>query len=246
MDNIIFGRNPVIEAMKSGREIEKLLILKNGEGSIKKIEGMAKDLKIPIQYVEKQALDRLTAGPTGTGNHQGVVAHTSSYHYHEVEDLLSAAADKGEAPFLILLDSLEDPHNLGAILRTADGAGAHGVIIQKRRAVGLTDVVAKASAGAVEYVPVAKVANLVETIKKLQSAGLWIAASEMDGQVYDKANLTGPLALVVGGEGRGVSRLVRESCDFLVSIPMEGKISSLNASNAAAVLMYEVHRQRRG
>lgn len=147
---------------------------------------------------------------------------------------------------MVLLDGIEDPHNLGAILRTADGAGAHGVIIQKRRAVGLTEVVAKASAGAIEYVPVAKVVNLVETIKKLKSAGLWITASEMEGEVYDRADLTGPIGLVIGGEGQGVSRLVREACDFHVSIPMEGAIESLNASNAAAILLYEIRRQRKG
>ena len=233
-----------MEALKNGREIDKLLVLKSGEGSIKKLEAMARDRKIPIQYVEKQALDRVLA-EVGGGNHQGVAAHTTSYRYFEVEDLLTAAKEKGEAPFLILLDGIEDPHNLGAILRSADGAGAHGVIIQKRRAVGLTDVVAKASAGAVEYVPVAKVTNLVETIKTLKDAGLWITASELGGKLYDEADLTGPLALVIGSEGQGVSRLVREACDFLVTIPMEGKINSLNASNAAAVLMYEAHRQRK-
>lgn len=255
MSNLLFGRNPVMEALKSGREIEKLLLLKNGEGSIRKIEGMARDRNIPMQYVEKPALDRILAesgatgsGATGSGagSHQGVVAYTSSYRYYEVEDLLSAAAAKGEAPFLVLLDGILDPHNLGAILRTADGAGAHGVIIQKRRAVGLTEVVAKASAGAIEYIPVAKVVNLVETIKRLKTAGLWIAASEMEGEVYDRADLTGPIGLVIGGEGQGVSRLVREVCDFHVSIPMEGAIESLNASNAAAILLYEIRRQRKG
>lgn len=246
MDNIVFGRNTVMEALKSGREIEKLLILKTGEGSIKKIEGIARDRKIPIQYVDKATLDRVAMGPGGTGSHQGVAAYTSSYSYCEVEDLLSAAADRGEPPFLIILDGIEDPHNLGAIMRTADGAGAHGIIIPKRRAACLTDTVAKASAGAVEYMRVAKVANLVQSINKLKEAGLWIAACDMDGQTYHQRDLTGPIAIVIGGEGQGISRLIREKCDFLVSIPMEGRISSLNASNAAAVLMYEIHRQRKG
>ncbi|MDD4583679.1 MAG: 23S rRNA (guanosine(2251)-2'-O)-methyltransferase RlmB [Eubacteriales bacterium] len=246
MENLIFGRNTVMEALKSGREIEKLLLLKNGEGSIKKIEAMARDRRIPIQYVDKVVLDRVSMGQGGTGNHQGVAASTSSYRYYEVEDLLSVAAAKGEDPLLVLLDGIEDPHNLGAIMRTADGAGAHGIIIPKRRAVGLTDTVAKASAGAVEYVPVAKVSNLTQTINKLKQTGLWIAACDMDGQVYHQTSLTGPLLLVIGNEGQGISRLVREKCDFIVSIPMEGRISSLNASNAAAILLYEIHRQRKG
>lgn len=246
MNNIIYGRNTVIEALKSKREIEKLLLLKNGEGSIKKIEGMAKDRKIPIQYVDKTALDRVTDELKSDGSHQGVVAYTSAYKYKEVEDLLSIASNKKESPFLIILDGIEDPHNLGAILRTADGAGAHGVIIPKRRAVGLTDTVAKSSAGAIEYIPVAKVSNISQTIEQLKEAGLWIAACDMDGQTYYQTDLTGPIALVIGSEGKGISRLVREKCDFILSIPMEGRISSLNASNAAAVLMYEIHKQRKG
>ncbi|MGI6728574.1 MAG: 23S rRNA (guanosine(2251)-2'-O)-methyltransferase RlmB [Anaerovoracaceae bacterium] len=246
MNNIIYGRNTVIEALKSKREIEKLLLLKNGEGSIKKIEGMAKDRKIPIQYVDKTALDRVTDELKSDGSHQGVVAYTSAYKYKEVEDLLSIASNKKESPFLIILDGIEDPHNLGAILRTADGAGAHGVIIPKRRAVGLTDTVAKSSAGAIEYIPVAKVSNISQTIEQLKEAGLWIAACDMDGQTYYQTDLTGPIALVIGSEGKGISRLVREKCDFILSIPMEGRISSLNASNAAAVLVYEIHKQRKG
>ena len=244
MDNIIYGRNPVLEALKSGREIEKLLMLKNSEGSAKKIEAMARDLKIPIQYVDKAALDRVALNPEGVGNHQGVAIYTSASRYYEVDDLLAAAAAKGEAPFLVLLDGVEDPHNLGAILRTADGAGVHGVIIPKRRASGLTETVAKASAGAIEYVPTAKVSNLAQTIDQLKEKGLWIAACDMDGTVYHKADLTGPIAIVIGGEGQGVGRLIREKCDYVISIPMKGKISSLNASNAAAVLLYEIDRQR--
>lgn len=246
MSNILFGRNPVMEALKSGREIEKLLMQKGGEGSAKKIEALAREKKIPIQFVDKTALDRVAAGMPGGSTHQGVAAYVSPYRYHEVEDLLNRAADRGVDPFLILLDGIEDPHNLGAIMRTADGAGAHGVVIPKRRAVGLTDTVGKASAGAVEYVPVAKVSNLAQTIDLLKGKGVWIGACDMNGSTYYERDLTGPIAIVIGGEGSGVSRLVREKCDFILSIPMEGKISSLNASNAAAILMYEINRQRRG
>ncbi len=238
--SIIFGRNPVIEALKSDRQIEKLVVIKNGEGSIKRIEKMARDSKIPIQYVDKKALDRFA----GSTKHQGVAAQTSPYKYYEVEDILAKASDKGEEPFLVILDSVEDPHNLGAIIRTADGAGAHGVIIPKRKAVGLTETVGKASAGAVEYMPVAKVTNIANTIDELKQLGIWIAACDMDGELYYKVDLTGPIAVIIGSEGKGISRLVREKSDFVVSLPMKGKISSLNASNAAAVLMYEINRQR--
>lgn len=235
----IYGRNPVLEALKSGREIEKLLVLKSAEGSIKKIEAMARDRRIPIQYVDKAALDRIGE------HHQGVAATTTDYRYSEVEEILEVAATRGEPPFLVLLDGIEDPHNLGAILRTADGAGAHGVIIPKRRAAGLTETVSKASAGAIEHVPVAKVVNLVSTIRDLKKEGLWIAVCDMEGTPYDEADLSGPIALVIGGEGQGVGRLIRESADYVVSIPMCGHIPSLNASNAAAVLLYEINRQRK-
>ena len=240
--NLIIGRNPVMEALKSGREIDKMLVAKDGEGSIKKIIGMAKEKNLFYQFVEKTALDRIADG----GVHQGVIAYISTYEYCDPEDLLEKAHQKGEDPFLIILDGIEDPHNLGAIMRTADGAGAHGIIIPKRRAAGITDVVAKASAGAVEYVPVAKVSNIAQTIEKLKGKGVWIGACDMDGTEYDKADLKGSLALVIGAEGQGVSRLVKEKCDFILSIPMSGQISSLNASNAAAVLMYEVRKQRKG
>lgn len=240
--SLLIGRNPVMEALKNDRAIEKLLVGKDAEGSIKKIIGMAKDKKIPLQYVEKSALDRLADG----GAHQGIVAYISSYQYYEVEELIQIAKEKGEDPFLIVLDGIEDPHNLGAIMRTADGAGAHGIIIPKRRAVGITETVAKAAAGAVEYIPVAKVSNIAQTLDRLKDMGLWIAACDMDGREYDKADLKGSLAIVVGAEGQGISRLVKEKCDFIISIPMAGKISSLNASNAAAILMYEVRRQRKG
>lgn len=240
--DLIFGRNPVMEALKSEREIEKIVVLKDGEGSVKKIIGMAKDKKIPIQFVEKNVLDRIAAG----GNHQGILAFVSQYEYYEIEDILERAREKEEDPFVLILDGIEDPHNLGAIMRTADGAGVHGIIIPKRRAVGITETVVKTSAGAVEYVPIAKVSNIAQTIEKLKEMGIWVAACDMDGIDYDKQDLKGSLALVIGAEGQGVGRLVKEKCDFVVSIPMSGKISSLNASNAAAILMYEVKRQRKG
>ncbi|HPO05079.1 MAG TPA: 23S rRNA (guanosine(2251)-2'-O)-methyltransferase RlmB [Bacillota bacterium] len=245
MSNILYGRNPVTEALKSGREIEKILMQKGGEGSVKKIEAIARDRKIPIQYVDKAALDRV-AGDSGKINHQGVAAYISAYDYFEVDDILERAAQREEEAFVIILDGIEDPHNLGAIIRTADGAGAHGIIIPKRRAAGLTETAAKASAGAIEYVPVARVSNLTQTIEYLKVKGIWTVACDMDGSIYYEEDLTGPLAIVIGGEGKGVGRLVREKCDFVLSIPMAGKISSLNASNAAAVLMYEIDRQRKG
>ncbi|HWQ80606.1 MAG TPA: 23S rRNA (guanosine(2251)-2'-O)-methyltransferase RlmB, partial [Anaerovoracaceae bacterium] len=241
-ENLIIGRNPVMEALKSGREIDKLLILRDAEGSIRKLIGMAKDKNLLCQFVEKTALDRIAGGKV----HQGVIAFISNFEYCEPEDILEKARRNGEAPFIIILDGIEDPHNLGAIMRTADGAGAHGIIIPKRRAAGITDVVAKASAGAVEYVAVARVSNIAQAIDRLKEAGVWIAACDMDGTEYDSAELKGSLALVIGAEGQGVSRLVKEKCDYILSIPMSGKIASLNASNAAAILMYEVKRQRKG
>lgn len=237
---MIIGRNPVMEALKNDRQVDKLIVGKDAEGSIKKILGMAKEKRIPVQFVEKSALDRMAKG----GVHQSIIAMSTSYDYCEVEDLLTRAQEKGEQPFLVILDGIEDPHNLGAILRTADGAGAHGVIIPKRRAVGITDTVIKSAAGAVEYVPVARVPNLAQTIDRLKSLGVWIAGCDMDGDCYHRADLTGSLAIVIGAEGKGISRLVREKCDFVLSIPMAGKIESLNASNAAAVLLFEARKQR--
>lgn len=239
-NNIVIGRNPVIEALKNNRPIDKIIIAKGTEGSIIKIIGMAKEKKIPIVYGDKSALDRVSNG----NPHQGVVAYTSSFEYCEVEDILKEAEIRGEDPFIIILDNIEDPHNLGAIMRTAEVSGAHGIIIPKRRAAFVTDVVAKASAGAVEYMKCAKVSNIVQTIEKLKSSGLWIAACDMGGDSYYQANLKGPIGIVIGSEGFGISKLVKEKCDFTVSIPMVGKISSLNASNAAAVIMCEVRRQR--
>ena len=238
--SLIIGRNPVTEALRAGRDIDKLMVGPGLEGSIKKIIGMAKEKRIPIIFTYKAALDRASGG----GAHQGVIAYVSVYEYCEVKDILKAAREKGEDPFIIILDGLEDPHNLGAIMRTAEGAGAHGVIVPKRRSVGLTETVAKASAGAVEYVPVARVVNIARTIDELKREGLWIVACVMGEQMYYEADLTGAVAVVIGSEGFGISRLVREKCDFTVSMPMRGKITSLNASNAAAVLMYEVRRQR--
>ncbi len=238
--NMIIGRNPVMEAIKCGRTIDRILMQKDGEGSIKKIASMAREKNIQIQYVEKIVLDKLCPGRP----HQGIAAFAAVHDYVDVDFILKAAQSRGEDPFIILLDGLEDPHNLGAILRSADGAGAHGVVIPSRRAVGLTESVAKASAGAIEYIPVAKVANIAQTMDELKKKGLWITGLDMDGTHYSQAELKGPIALVVGGEGRGVSRLIREKCDHVVSIPMKGKIESLNASNAAAILMYEIQRQR--
>lgn len=237
---LIIGRNPVTEALKSGRTIEKLLIMKGSEKNLSNLVAMAKDRGIPVYYNDKARMDRLAGG----GAHQGVGAYVSSYEYCEVEDIIAKAEAKGEDPFIIILDGIEDPHNLGAIMRSADGAGAHGIIIPKRRAVGVTGVVAKSSAGAIEYVPVARVSNIARTIESLKKEGFWIAAVDMSDTVYYKADLRGRLALVIGNEGDGISKLVKESCDFTVSIPMCGRVQSLNASNAAAIIMYEVRRQR--
>ncbi len=237
---LIIGRNPITEAIKSGRTVEKLMVSKGSEKSLSQIIAMAKDKGIPVYYNDKSRMDKISGG----GAHQGVAAYVSSYEYCEVEDMLKYADEKGEDPFLIILDGLEDPHNLGAIIRSADGAGAHGVIIPKRRAVGITGVVAKASAGAVEYANVARVSNIVQTIEKLKKEGFWIAAVDMSNTPYYESNLTGKIAVVIGNEGEGISKLVKENCDFTVSMPMKGSVQSLNASNAAAIVMYEVVRQR--
>lgn len=241
-NNIIEGRNPVIEALKSGREIDKILIAKgNKEGSIKKIIGMAKDDKVFVQYVDRNKLNQIST----SNAHQGVIAYIAAYKYFEVEEILETARNKEEDIFLIILDEITDPHNLGATIRTANSAGAHGVIIPKRRSVGLTATVAKTSAGAVEYVPVAKVTNLSRTIEYLKEQGIWVVGADMDGEnVHYKSNLSGNIALVIGSEGKGISRLIKEKCDFLVKLPMKGQVSSLNASVAASILMYEVLRQR--
>lgn len=240
--NILIGRNAVCEAVKSGREIDKITVAKGSDGSIKKTLAQAKERGIPIYFAERTALDRLAEG----GKHQGIIAYVSDFRYSSIEDILAEAEKRGEEPFVIILDNLEDPHNLGAIMRTAECAGAHGIIIPKRRSVSITDTVAKASAGAVEYMKVAKVTNIKNAMEKLKEKGLWIAACDMGGEVYSKSNLTGAVAVVIGSEGAGISKLVKEHCDFVVSMPMVGKITSLNASNAAAVIMYEIRRQRDG
>jgi 23S rRNA (guanosine2251-2'-O)-methyltransferase len=238
----IEGRNPVIEAIKNDREIDKIMIANSAkEGSIKKIIGMAKEKNIVIQYVDKHKLDEVST----SHSHQGVIAQVSEYKYWELDELIESVKAKNEDPFFIILDEITDPHNLGSIIRTADAVGAHGVIIPKRRSVHITPV-AKASAGAVEYVPVCKVTNIVNTIKKLKGEGLWIAAADMDGQTFYEQNLTGALGLVIGSEGFGISRLVKQNCDFTVKMPMIGNVTSLNASVAAGILLYEIFKQRSG
>lgn len=237
----IEGRNAVIEAFRSGKTIDKLYVLDGcKDGPVMTIIREAKKTDTIIRYVDREILDRLSK----TGHHQGVVANAAAYDYAEVEDVLNAAREKGEPPFVFILDGIEDPHNLGAIIRTANLAGAHGVIIPKRRAVGLTATVAKTSAGALNYTPVAKVTNLSATIEELKKEGLWFVCADMGGETMYNLNLTGPIGLVIGNEGEGVSRLVKEKCDYVASIPMKGNIDSLNASVAAGVLAYEIVRQR--
>ena len=238
---IIEGRNAVLEAFRAGKTIDKLFVLDGcQDGPVKSILREAKKTDTIINFVDKERLDRLA----NSGHHQGVVAQAAAYEYAEVEDILNAAKEKDEAPFIFILDEIEDPHNLGAIIRTANLCGAHGVIIPKRRAVGLTATVAKTSAGAVNYTPVAKVTNIAKTIEELKKEGMWFVCADMDGQTMYDLNLTGPIGLVIGNEGAGVSRLVKEKCDFTASIPMKGDIDSLNASVAAGVLAYEIVRQR--
>lgn len=237
----IEGRNAVIEAFRSGKTIDKLFLLDGcQDGPIKTILREAKKGDTIINFVSKERLDQIS----DTGKHQGAIAYAAAYEYAEVEDMLALARERGEAPFLVLLDGIEDPHNLGAIIRTANQAGAHGVIIPKRRAAGLTATVARTSAGALNYTPVAKVTNLVQTMEELKKEGLWFVCADMDGEVMYRQNLTGPIGLVIGNEGEGVSRLVKETCDFTASIPMKGQIDSLNASVAMGVLAYEIVRQK--
>jgi 23S rRNA (guanosine2251-2'-O)-methyltransferase len=237
----IEGRNAVIEAFRSGKTIDKLYVLDGcKDGPVMTIIREAKKHDTIIRYTEKELLDKMSK----TGHHQGVIANAAAYEYAEVQDILDAAKAKGEAPFIFVLDGIEDPHNLGAIIRTANLCGAHGVIIPKRRAVGLTATVAKTSAGALNYTPVAKVTNLSTTIEELKKEGLWFVCADMGGDTMYKVNLKGPIGLVIGNEGEGVSRLVKEKCDFTASIPMHGNIDSLNASVAAGVLAYEIVRQR--
>ena len=240
-DDVLVGRNAVVEALKSGRGINKILLAQGDRAhDIEELLVLAKERGILTQTVERSKIESVAAGH----RHQGVLAYVAPVPYVEVEDILARAEKKDEPPFLLLLDELEDPHNLGALLRTADAAGVHGILIPKRRSVPLNATVAKTSAGAVEYVPVARIGNVAQTLKKLKERGLWVVGADMDGTPYDKANLTGPMVLVVGSEGKGMSRLTRETCDIIVSLPMVGRINSLNASVAGSILLYESLKQR--
>ena len=240
-ENIIEGRNAVMEAFRSGKPVDKLYVLDGcQDGAVRSIIREARKHDTILNFVEKDRLNQLSE----TGKHQGVIASVAAYEYAEVEDMLKLAEEKGEDPFLIILDNIEDPHNLGAIIRTANQAGAHGVIIPKRRAVGLTATVARTSAGALNYTPVAKVTNLVKTMEDLKKKGLWFVCADMDGDVMYDVNMKGPIGLVIGNEGEGVGRLVKDTCDFTARIPMKGDIDSLNASVAAGVLAYDIVRQR--
>ena len=240
-ESVCEGRNPVLEAFRSGKTIDKLFVLDGcHDGPVQTILREAKKKDTIVNYVKKERLDQLSA----TGRHQGVIAYLAAYGYAEVSDILDRAAEKNEPPFIIILDGIEDPHNLGAIIRTANLAGAHGIIIPKHGASGLTATVARASAGAVNYTPVAKVTNITRTMEDLKKQGLWFVCAAADGDTMYKLNLTGPIGLVIGNEGSGVSRLVRESCDMTAAIPMNGDIDSLNASVATGVLAYEIVRQR--
>ena len=242
-ENKIEGRNAVLEAFRSGKTIDKLFVLDGcQDGPVKSITREARKGDTIINYVSKDRLDQISE----TGKHQGVIAISAAYDYAEVEDILANAEKKGEAPFIIILDGIEDPHNLGEIIRTANQAGAHGIIIPKRRAVGLTPTVARTSAGAINYTPVAKVTNITQTIKDLKDKGMWFVCADMDGTPMYDLNLTGSIGLVIGNEGDGVSKLVKENCDMIATIPMKGDIDSLNASVATGVLAYEIVRQRLG
>lgn len=237
---VVAGRNPVMEVLNGERNVERVFVADGAEGSISKIVAVAREQGIIVDFVPKEKIDAMAP----SAKHQGVVAKVSAYEYASMDDVFEKARLSGEDPFFILLDEITDPHNLGAIIRTAECVGAHGVIIPKRRACSLTQTVALSAAGAIERMPVVQVTNLSRTIEDLKKQGIWIAAADMDGENYMKANLTGPIAIVIGNEGKGVSRLVKEKCDFVLSIPMKGTINSLNASNAAAVLMYGIRRSR--
>lgn len=237
---VVAGRNPVVEVLSGDRDVERVFIADGSEGSVSKIVALAREQGVIVDFVPKEKIDAMAPGV----KHQGVVAKVSEYKYAEMEDVFARAEASGEDPFIIILDEISDPHNLGAIIRTAECAGAHGVVIPKRRAASLTQTVALSAAGAIENMPVVQVTNLARTIEELQAKGIWVGAADMDGENYFGANLTGPIAIVIGNEGKGVGRLVKEKCDFVLSIPMYGKINSLNASNAAAILMYGIRRAR--
>ena len=241
-ENQLEGRNAILEALRNGRDMEKLMVIKgSAEGTIKRIMAQAYKKGVVIQEVSRQKLDELSQ----TKNHQGVIAVVSAHNYATVEEILEYAQSKGEPPFIVILDGITDPHNLGAIIRSAECAGAHGVIIPKHRSVGLNATVGKTSAGAIEYMPVARVTNIVKTMEQLKKQGLWFACADMKGLDYFDTDMKGAIGVVIGSEGDGVSRLVKENCDFTVAIPMYGKIASLNASVAAGLLLYEVVRQRK-
>lgn len=241
-ENQLEGRNAILEALRNGRDMEKLMVIKgSAEGTIKRIIAQASKKGVVIQEVSRQKLDELSQ----TKNHQGVIAVVSAHNYATVEEILEYAQSKGEPPFIVILDGITDPHNLGAIIRSAECAGAHGVIIPKHRSVGLNVTVGKTSAGAIEYIPVARVTNIVKTMEQLKKQGLWFACADMKGLDYFDTDMKGAIGVVIGSEGDGVSRLVKENCDFTVAIPMYGKIASLNASVAAGLLLYEVVRQRK-
>lgn len=242
-EDLVAGRNAVLEVLKGGRSVNRLLAAEGAAaGSMGEIIALARERGINVQFCPRSRLDALAPGI----RHQGVLAQVPPVQYAELEDILQRARERREPPFILLLDELEDPHNLGALLRTADAAGIHGVLIPKHRSCPLSAVVAKTSAGAVEHVPVARIGNMAQTIRQLKKEGLWVAAADMDGTDYYDTDLTGPLLLVVGSEGRGVGRLIKEQCDFVVRIPMVGKINSLNASVAGSILIYEAMKQRRG
>lgn len=238
-EEFIAGRNPVAEALRSGRALNKVMV-QDGARGVTEIIAAAKEKGVAVEFVKSDKLDKLAQGV----RHQGVVAYAAPVEFKTLEDALKKAAVKGEAPFLLLLDELQDPQNLGALIRTADAAGVHGILLPKRRSCPLNAVVAKISAGAVEYVPVIQIGNIVQQLKDLKKQGFWVTGADMDGELYTKANLTGPLVLVIGAEGKGLGRLVKENCDIIVSLPMQGGVNSLNAAAAGAVLMYEVVRQR--
>lgn len=242
-NDLIIGRNCLSEALRGNRTLDRVLVIKGFQnGSLRPLVAKAKESGAVIKEVDGRKLDLITGG----ASHQGIVAYAAVREYAQVDDIFSLAKEKNEDPFLIVLDEIEDPHNLGAVIRTAECAGAHGVIIPRRRSVGLSYTVGKASAGAVEYMPVARVTNIADTLEALKKRGVWVYGADMDGQVWCKADLKGAIALVIGSEGRGISRLVREKCDAVLSLPMRGNITSLNASVAAGVLMYEITRQRMG
>lgn len=241
-DELVYGKNSVLELLKSGKPVNKVLLLSDGSsGRNQDVVSALRERSIPFQFVDRQTLDRLT----NRERHQGMVAYVAAREYVEVDDILDWAKECQEDPFILMVDEIEDPHNLGALLRTVDAVGAHGVIIPKRRSVALTGTVAKTSAGAVEHVRVARVSNLVQTLQTLKKKGCWVSGAEAGGSDVFEADLTGPRVIVIGSEGKGISRLLKENCDEIVSLPMKGKVTSLNASVAGAVLLYEVLRQRR-